>query len=107
MLPERLSNGLCSLHPGGKKLCLSVFIGIGAQGRITNVRIAETKINSARKCTYEEVQSWKDRDGRHPLPHGEILRLVDDAFELAGIVDMRRDAEGRIDFEIPETNVEL
>ncbi len=107
MLPERLSNGLCSLHPGGKKLCLSIFMDIDDQGRVTDARIAETKIDSARKCTYDEVQSWKDRDGTHPLPHPEILRLVDEAFELARIVDVRRDAEGRIDFEIPETKVEL
>lgn len=107
MLPERLSNGLCSLHPGERKLCLSIFIEIDSKGAVTTTRITETKIDSARKCTYEEVQSWKDRDGRHPLPHPEILRLVDDAFELAAIVDARRDAEGRIDFEIPETRIEL
>ena len=107
MLPERLSNGLCSLHPGSKKLCLSIFIELDGAGKVTKTRIAETKIDSARKCTYDEVQSWHERDGKVPLPHEDILRLVDDAFELAALVDARRDEEGRIDFEIPETKIEI
>lgn len=107
MLPERLSNGLCSLHPGGKKLTLSIFIKIGGNGEVLDTRIAETVIDSARKCTYDEVQSWRNRDGEHPEPHADILRLIDDAYELCAIVDKRRDEEGRIDFEIPETQIDI
>ena len=107
MLPERLSNGLCSLHPGGKKLTLSIFIRIGGNGEVLDTRIAETAIDSARKCTYDEVQSWRNRDGEYQEPRADILRLVDDAYELCAIVDKRRDEEGRIDFEIPETEIDI
>lgn len=53
------------------------------------------------------MQSWKDRDGEHPLPHSGILRLVDDAYDLVGRVDVRREAEGKLDLEIPETQIEV
>ncbi len=107
MLPERLSNDLCSLHPGGRKLCLSVFMEIDPDGNVRKKRLEETEIRSNRRCTYEEVQAWHERDRSSAAPTPEILALVDSAYELAEKIDRRREKEGRIDFDLPELKVEL
>jgi ribonuclease R len=107
MLPEKLSNDLCSLHPGGKKFCLSIFLKIAKDGRVLDRRVEETVIHSARRCTYDEVQSWQDADGAYPLPEPNVLELVRSLFDLVRGIDTRREAEGRIDFEIPELKVVL
>ncbi|MDQ1344090.1 MAG: hypothetical protein QG650_810, partial [Patescibacteria group bacterium] len=55
----------------------------------------------------DEVQSWKDRDGTYPLPDQKILRLIDDAYDLVGRVDVRREAEGKLDLDLPETEIDI
>src|SRR5262245_59295418 len=104
MLPERLSNGICSLRPAEDRLCLvaeMVFEG----GRRTSTELYPAVMRSAARCTYDEVQrvldgeSVPDRDRFRPLFQrlqrlGRILRKV-------------REQRGAIDFDLPETRPEL
>ena len=55
MLPERLSNGVCSLNPGVDRLTHSVFIQFTKDGRTKSTRFARTVIRSARRLTYREA----------------------------------------------------
>ncbi len=55
MLPERLSNGLCSLVPNRERYCLSAFLTLDRNGRVTNCRLAESLIRSRHRLTYEQA----------------------------------------------------
>ncbi|MFT7619916.1 MAG: ribonuclease R [Planctomycetota bacterium] len=60
MLPEKLSNGLCSLVPGRDRLVFSVFMTFDAKGKRTGYYLAKSVINSFRRCTYKQVQELLD-----------------------------------------------
>ena len=96
MLPERLSNNLCSLRPHVDRLTYSVFMDIDGEGSLKHYRIAKSIIRSARRFTYEEVQEVINaRAGAHA---SEILRL----FALSQLLLKRRRENGSIDFDTGE-----
>src|SRR5262249_46742783 len=108
MLPERLSNGLCSLVPHAPRLAVSVFLDLAADGRVLARRFAETVIGSARRLTYGEVgrRLEKPRAGAAG-GGGEVLPPL---FELRGLMEVLhrvREERGSIDFDLPEGDVEL
>ena len=108
MLPEALSNGLCSLRPGVPRLTMSVFMDIDRQGRVSTRRFAETVIRSARRLTYAEVR----RVLEEPLPtdaaeYGPVLPALREMGELMRILNAARMARGSIDFDLPEGDVVL
>lgn len=101
MLPERLSNGLCSLRPNEEKLCFSAIFEMDAEANIQRSWFGRTVILSNRRFTYEEAQSIiesKEGDYSH-----EILKLN----ELAQKMRSRRFAEGSIAFEREEAKFHL
>jgi ribonuclease R len=96
MLPERLSNGLCSLRPNEDKLCFAAIFELDANANIINQWFGKTVIHSNRRFTYEEVQQvieTKEGDFRD-----EILKLN----ELAYILRDRKFKAGAISFETTE-----
>jgi len=108
MLPEVLSNGLCSLNPRVDRLCMVCEMGVGRDGRISRARFYEAVMRSQARLTYEEVASMLfDGDTslrrRHArlLPHLEALHDV-----FRALLEQRR-RRGAIDFDIPEAYVEL
>jgi ribonuclease R len=97
MLPERLSNNLCSLVPGENRFAFSVFMVFSPKGVLKDYRIEESVIHSKRRFTYGEVQDIIERgSGDHAAL---ILRL----HALARILNERRMRHGGIDFETQET----
>src|SRR5215210_149152 len=108
MLPEALSNGLCSLRPGVPRLTLSAFLDIDRAGKIQSRRFAETVIQSARRMTYDEVR----RVLEEPRPddaaeYGDVLPVLREMHVLMSILHHARMKRGSIDFDLPEGNVEL
>ncbi len=108
MLPEELSNGLCSLRPGVPRLTLSAFLDVDRTGAVVGRRFAETVISSARRLTYGEVR----RVLEEPRPddaagYGAVLPALRDLGELAAVLHQARDRRGSLDFDLPEGNVEL
>jgi ribonuclease R len=96
MLPERLSNGLCSLRPNEDKLCFAAVFELDKQANIQNEWFGKTVINSNRRFTYEEAQEvieTKEGDFKN-----EILKLN----ELAYILRDRKFKNGAISFETTE-----
>lgn len=66
MLPEHLSNNLCSLHPGSPKATLSIIMELDTSGKVLRSRIDETLIESKQRFTYDEVQEVIDElDGKN------------------------------------------
>jgi len=96
MLPERLSNDLCSLRPQVDRLTFSVFLDIAPTGNVESYRIGRSVIRSARRFSYEEVQAViSSRKGAYA---DEVLAL----FRLSQTLLEGRRKQGSIDFDTGE-----
>ncbi len=102
MLPEKLSNQVCSLQPGKDRLCMSVLMELTPEGELVRYRIEETVIRSRRRYTYEEVQDIIE--GKADDEFADTLRRM---YELSRVLIDRRYRRGSIDFDTPEVEVEL
>lgn len=101
MLPERLSNGLCSLRPNEDKLCFSVVFQLDNFAEIKDYKIEKTVIRSDRRFTYEEAQEIiETQTGEYSE---EILKLN----ELAKMLRSQRFAKGAIAFDRVEVRFEI
>jgi ribonuclease R len=96
MLPERLSNGLCSLRPGEDRLTYSVLMDLEENGAVAAYRIVPGIIRSARRFAYEEVQEILDRS------RGEHAEMLAALMAMARVLLRRRRARGSIDFDSTE-----
>lgn len=101
MLPEKLSNQICSLVPNEDRLTYSVIIEITARGKLVNYVISKTIINSKRRFTYEEVQ------GIIETGKGDYSEDVLQLNSLAEILRKKRMREGSFDFITPEVKFKL
>src|SRR5436305_14879268 len=102
MLPERLSNGVCSLNPEVNRLTNSVFLELGNDGRTKAARFARTLIRSAGRLTYREAYAILKAPPNDQL--GERLHV---AWELASLLRKNRFKEGSRDLDFPEVKVRL
>lgn len=101
MLPERLSNNLCSLRPDEDRPAFSVFMTISKRGVVKDYSIRETMLRSARRFTYEEVQSVIEAgDGEH-------ADLILGLHKLMQTLLKKRLREGSIDFGSAEVSFKL
>jgi ribonuclease R len=98
MLPEHLSNELCSLQPLVPKLTFSCLMEINRQGEVIDYRITPSVIISKRRFSYEEVQGILD-DPDSKDPHRSKLQEMRD---LSRKLRKIRETKGSIDFETPE-----
>ena len=96
MLPEKLSNDLCSLKPNVDRLAYSCIMDITEKGKIKNYEIVRSVINSKRRFTYEEVERVLDT-GKGD--HAESLAKL---WSLARLLKEKRMKNGSIDFDSPE-----
>ena len=102
MLPERLSNGVCSLNPGVNRLTHSVFLEFGKDGQTKSARFGRTVIRSAKRLTYREAYAILKAPPNDQL--GERLHV---AWELASLLRKNRFAQGSLDLDFPEVKVRL
>jgi ribonuclease R len=108
MLPETLSNGICSLKPDTDRLVLSVFLTVDAAGQIVGRRFARAVIRSTRRLTYSRVMALLDGSDAdaEPLPDAVADRLRALA-ELAAQLRRRRFAKHALDLDMPECELTL
>jgi ribonuclease R len=103
MLPERLSNGICSLRPDEDRLCMVADMVLDPRGRLLSSEMYPGVMRSQARCTYNEVQDvldGKDVPHRNAFkPHFERL------WELARALTQMRKERGAIDFNLPEHKV--
>src|SRR6476646_2832746 len=102
MLPERLSNGVCSLKPEVDRLSHSVFIQFDKRGVAKSARFARSVIRSAHRLTYKEAHAILGSPPRDRL--GERLHL---AWELGALLRRRRFEHGALDLDFPEVKVSV
>ncbi|MEM7084368.1 MAG: ribonuclease R [Pseudomonadota bacterium] len=108
MLPEALSNGLCSLKPKVDRLCLVCEMHVSPQGKVSKSRFAKAVMHSAARLTYHEVNQilWeKDATSRRKrkrlIPHLEHLKSVYESLSKA------RERRGSIELDLPQSRFEF
>ncbi|HKS31921.1 MAG TPA: ribonuclease R [Chthoniobacterales bacterium] len=100
MLPERLSNGVCSLNPHVDRLAHSVFLQFDRNGRARQTRFARTVIRSAHRLTYKRAFAILKGSARDEL--SERLHI---AWKLAALLRKKRFEHGSLDLDMPEVKV--
>ncbi len=100
MLPEGLSNGVCSLNPGVDRLTHSVFIHFDKHGVVKSARFGRSVIRSAHRLTYKQAYAILTSPPRDRL--GERLHV---AWELAALLRRKRFDQGALDLDFPEVKV--
>lgn len=114
MLPEVLSNGLCSLRPNVNRLAVLAEIPFTAKGKPGKPRFSQAVMRSAARLTYDQVKACmldKDESARAGLcaeERGEeVLDMLDKAFALYAVLHDVRIQRGTLDFELPEAECRL
>ncbi|HEX9688632.1 MAG TPA: ribonuclease R [Thermoanaerobaculia bacterium] len=109
MLPEHLSNGLCSLNPGVDRLVLSALIETDRKGRVLSADFVKGVIRSSERMTYTEVARLLEDGPTHgdKERYGPLLQDFREMGELAARLRERREARGSIDFDLPDADVVL
>ena len=102
MLPERLSNGVCSLNPGVDRLTHSVFINFDKNGVAKRTRFAKSVIRSAQRLNYKQAYAILKSSARDQS--SEQLHL---AWRLASLLRRKRFEHGSLDLDFPEVKVRL
>ncbi|MBZ4331758.1 ribonuclease R [Corallococcus sp. AS-1-12] len=105
MLPERLSNGICSLRPEEDRLCMVADMTFDRHGQRRSHELYPAVMRSVARCTYNEVQDVLD--GKD-VPHRDFLKpQFEQLMALARALMGMRKARGAIDFDVPEHKVVL
>ena len=106
MLPERLSNGICSLNPGVDRLAMSAVMDVDRTGRVHAYTLTPSVIHSLRRMTYTDVNRiLAEPDGETARAHSRVTGMLLDLSELAAILTKRREEQGAIDFDLPEAEL--
>lgn len=108
MLPERLSNGICSLNEGQDRLTLSCLMDIDENGTVVSHEIAETIIRVDRRMSYNQVRCiLEDGDTETSREYREFVPMFFLMKELSCLLRSRRHNRGSIDFDFPESKIIL
>ena len=108
MLPERLSNGMCSLNQGEDRLALSCLMDINEKGKVVSHQIAETVINVNERMCYTDVKNiLEDTDEEAKKRYDALIPMFFMMKELSGILRNSRHHRGSIDFDFPESKIIL
>ncbi len=108
MLPERLSNGICSLNPGVDRLAFTVLMEVSRQGKVLRSDFLETAIRSDARLTYPQVARALDGGDAGVLPEVPgLAEMLGHARDLAAALRSQRVGRGSIDFDLPEEEILL
>lgn len=103
MLPEALSNGICSLKPNVERFAFSVFAEVTREGKVHSVELAKSVIKSAFRLTYKQAFEIL----KQPVGSDELSRNVHMAWEVSSLLRKNRFAAGSLDLDFPEIKVWL
>ena len=104
MLPEKISNGLCSLNPDVDRLAMVCDMSISASGEIKDYKFCEAVFRSKARLTYNQVWSWlSGEDKPKTAVHQDLLPHLQNLYTLFQTLHKARGKRGAIDFETAET----
>lgn len=109
MLPERLSNGICSLNPKVNRLVLSCIMEIDSNGDVVKHRIAEGVIKTVERMNYDDVSDILEGSFTPDLKekYSYLEEDLNHMKDLADIMFKKRERRGAIDFDFAETKISL
>jgi ribonuclease R len=107
MLPEALSNGMCSLKPREDRLVMSALMEFDAAGHMRGARMTPGIIKSAERMTYTNVNKVLEGDAEATALYAALAHHFRDMKELALLLNARRNEHGSIDFDLPEPVIEF
>ena len=108
MLPEKLSNGICSLNPNVDRLTLSVVMEINPSGEVVSHSLLKSVINSKYRLTYKKAGAIIERtDDKLLEEYAPVVKTLDMMSGLSDILIKKRAKRGAIDFDFPETYIEV
>jgi ribonuclease R len=107
MLPEALSNGMCSLKPREERLVMSALMEFDAAGNMQSARMTSGVIRSAERMTYTDVNKVIEGDADATVHYAGLAGHFRDMKELALLLNKRRNENGSIDFDLPEPVIEF
>lgn len=112
MLPEILSNGLCSLNPHADRLCMVADIKISAKGKVTDCVFYNAVMRSAARLTYNQVNAYFDDPTNETLPRDlvenpQVGKSIDTLHRLYQILAKKRAERGAMEFETPESLIKF
>jgi len=106
MLPERLSNDICSLKPRVDRLTTSAIINLSHSGRIIDYRLTPSVIHSRERMTYTAVHEIiANPDGETALAYSHVKDMLLKMHELTTVLIKKREERGAIDFDLPEAEL--
>ncbi|MCH9217704.1 ribonuclease R [Legionella pneumophila serogroup 1] len=106
MLPEALSNGVCSLNPHVDRLCMVAELSITQEGKISRSRFYRAVIHSHARLTYTAVGAWLEQ-GKTDEKHQALWPMLESLYDLYHILLDTRRLRGAMDFETTETRIEF
>lgn len=108
MLPKKLSNGICSLKEGKDRFTLSVIIEINNKGEIISSEVCKGIINVTKRMSYKDVSKILDNsDDKITKKYEAYIQEFKLMAELAEILQAKRDKQGYLDLDIPESKIIL
>ena len=108
MLPVELSNGICSLNAGKDRLAISVIMEINPKGQVVSSDIFKSVINVTERMNYNDVQKILDNSDKKVVKkYDKYIEHFKRMEELARILKARREKEGYLNLDIPETKIIL
>ena len=100
MLPEALSNDLCSLRPNEPRACLAMHMWIDREGKMTKHKVVRGLMKSAARLTYDQVQHIHDHDQKH-----EHWKIIEPLYAAFRVLDNARRKRGALELDLPERKV--
>jgi len=108
MIPQRLSNGICSLNPNVDRLTLSCEMEIDKSGQVVDYTVSPSVINTNYRMTYQAVNEILEEDNQElKEEYSEIVEMLEDMQTLHDILEKKREARGSIDFDTREAKIQV
>lgn len=107
MLPEHLSNGVCSLVPYEDRLTMTALIELSAEGEILKVQVMPSVINSKARLTYDEVQAYSEATATLPEHARQLEGDLHLLLKITTKLRQKRLREGSLDFKLREVKVDI
>jgi len=106
MLPEVLSNGLCSLNPKVDRLCMVCEMRVSPDGKVTRARFSEAVMCSSARLTYTQVGDFLEGRSDSSVPRG-LHTVIRELHALYKVLAVTRQGRGAIELDLPQTKFEL
>lgn len=107
MLPEHLSNGLCSLNPDVDRLCMVCDMQVSGSGDVRAARFYRAVMRSRQRLVYEDVQAARDGNPEASRRLRGVLTQIDHLYGVFASLSRERTRRGALEMELPEARIDL